>query len=95
MGKLGNLLRGWWPVSRGEGQVLADVCVGVPSRGLSWHSFGLSQITMIGGNCWCSVCRAQGSLLCRSTAGSLLGFLTGDKPDRCDLSLESNLNTWF
>lgn len=44
----------------------------------------------------CAGLRGVGpALLCRSAADILLGFPAGKKPDRNDLSLESNLNTRF
>ena len=84
---------------QGRSPGLGGVCGWeAPSLGLLWHWFGLSQHH----SDWRKllVLSAQGSgvgpaLLCRLAADILLGFPAGKKPDRNDLSLESNLNTRF
>lgn len=89
-GKLGTLLRELVASEQGEkGQVLAG-CVWGPFPWTFTALTGLPQITVTA-ELLAAVCRLRGSLVCFS----LLAFPTGDKPDRCDLGLESNLNTWF
>ena len=107
-GKAGYFAAGLVASEQGRRPGLGRICVGpspwafvalvrvAPDRS-GWRRL-LAQSAGLGEEAAGAECRARGvwrAVLCSSAAGSSLAIPTGDKPDRCDLSLESNLNTWF